>query len=104
VKGAVTDSPCNYDHIKRFCTCRALVTTSGVLGREHLRTAFPHHIALDLTDVLATGRFALLVKRIQWNRKIKCEKACKRKLTSFELIGAVFLFIWVLERRSRNSF
>jgi len=48
----------------------------------------------DLTDVLATRRFALLVKSLQWKRKIQCGNSCGRMLTLFELFGAVFLFIW----------
>jgi len=41
---------------------------------------FFHQITLkhgcDLTDVLATRRFALLVKSLQWNRKIQCWNSC----------------------------
>jgi len=48
----------------------------------------------DLTDVLATLRFALLVKSLQWNMKIQCGTLCHRIFALFELFGAVFLFIW----------
>jgi len=48
----------------------------------------------DLTDVLATSRFALLVKSLQWKRKIQCRKCCRRMLTLFELFGAAFPFTW----------
>ena len=48
----------------------------------------------DLTDVLTTCRFALLVKSLQWNRKIQCGSYCRQMLTFFELFGVAFLFIW----------
>jgi len=48
----------------------------------------------DLTDVLATCRFALLVRSSQWNRKIQCRSSCRQMLNLFELFGAAFLFIW----------
>jgi len=48
----------------------------------------------DLTDVLATRRFALLVKSLHWNRKIQCGNSIRQMLFLFELFGAVFLFIW----------
>ena len=48
----------------------------------------------DLTYVIVTRWFALLDKSLQWNRKIQCENSCRQTLTSFELFGAVFLFIW----------
>jgi len=44
--------------------------------------------------VLATCRFALLVKSLQWNRKIQCGSYCRQMLTLFELFGVAFLFIW----------
>jgi len=47
----------------------------------------------DFKDVLATRRFALLFKSLQWNRKIHCGNSWKWILTSFEIFGAVFLFI-----------
>jgi len=43
--------------------------------------------------VIVGRSFALLVKSIQWNRKIQWRKSCRRMLTLFELFGAVFLFI-----------
>ena len=45
-------------------------------------------------SVLVTCIFALLVKSLQWNRKIQCGNSCRRMLTLFELFGTVFLFIW----------
>jgi len=30
----------------------------------------------DLTDVLATHKFALQAKSVQWNRKIQCGNSC----------------------------
>ena len=63
-------------------------------------TAFPHLFALDynkhdcdLTDVLATFRFALLVKSLQRNRKVQCGNSSREMLTLLELFDAVFLFI-----------
>ena len=65
-------------------------------------TAFPHLFALDyvkhgcdLTDVLVTRRFALLVKSLQWNRTIQCGNSCRQMLVSFELFGAVLLLFVV---------
>jgi len=63
---------------------------------------FLHYITLkygcNLTDMLATPRFALLVKTLQWNRKIQCGNSFWRMLSSFKrsliLFGAVFLVIW----------
>jgi len=46
----------------------------------------------DLTDVLATCRFALLVKSLQWNRKIQCRSSCRQTLTLFELFGVGMAF------------
>jgi len=48
----------------------------------------------DLTNVLATRRFALLVKNHQWNRKIQRGNSRRRMLTFLELFGEVFLLIW----------
>jgi len=48
----------------------------------------------DHTDVLATCRFALLVKSLQRNRKNQCRSYCRQMLTLFELFGVAFLFIW----------
>ena len=48
----------------------------------------------DLTDVLVTCRFALLVKSLQWNRNIQCGSSCRKMLTLFKLFGVAFLFIW----------
>ena len=36
----------------------------------------------------------MLVKSLQWNRKIQCGHSCGRMLPLFELFGAYFLFIW----------
>ena len=43
---------------------------------------------------LATHRFTLLVKSLQWNRNIQCRRSCRQIHTLFELFGAAFLFIW----------
>jgi len=45
-----------------------------------------------ISDVLATGTFALLVKILQWNRKIQRGNFCRRVLTLFEIFGAVFIW------------
>ena len=67
---------------------------SGVGTRSH---TFLQCITLkhgwDHTDVLATRRFALLVRSLQWNRKIQCGNTYRRMLTLSELFGAIFLFI-----------
>jgi len=72
-----------------------------VVGWEHVGTAFPHLFALstlkhgcNLTDVLATPSFALLVKSLGWNRKVQCWNLCRRILSLFKLFAAVFFFIW----------
>ena len=48
----------------------------------------------NLTDVLATSRLALLVKSLQWNRKIQCRSYSRQMLILFELSGVAFLYIW----------
>ena len=63
--------------------------------------AIPHLFALgylktlkhgcDLTYVLVTRRFALLVKSLQWNRNIQCGKLCKQMHILFKEFGEVFL-------------
>ena len=71
----------------------------GVVGweRVRLRTASPHPFCTTLKDgcnlTVVTRRFALLVKSLQWDRKIQCGNSCRRMLTLFELFGAVFLSI-----------
>jgi len=54
----------------------------------------------DLTDVLETCRFTLLVKSLQWNRKIQCGNSLRQILTLMEIIGAIFILfgvgIWAL--------
>jgi len=44
--------------------------------------------------VLATCRFALLVKSLQWNKKIQRRSYCRQMLTLLELFGVAFLFTW----------
>ena len=70
---------------KPFCT-------SNVNWRCGIQTITLKHDC-DRTDVLATRRFALLVKSLQWKRKIQCGNSCRRMLTLLELFGTVFLFI-----------
>jgi len=66
---------------------------SGVGTRSH---TFLHLITLkhgcDLTDVLATCRFALLVKVYSETGRSSVKTLAGDTL--FELFGAVFLFIW----------
>jgi len=66
--------------------------SNGTWSREIQTITLKH--SCDLTDVLATCRFALLVKSQQWNRKIQCRSSCRQMLTLFELFGVAFLFIW----------
>jgi len=61
-------------------------------SHPQLRTAALTH-GCDLTDVLATFSFTLLVKSLQWNRKIQCRSYCSQIFTSFELFGVAILFI-----------
>ena len=44
--------------------------------------------------MLAARRCALLVRSLQWKRKIQCGNSCRRMLPWFELFRAAFLFIW----------
>jgi len=59
-----------------------LFCTSNVTWRCGIQTITLEH-GCDLTDGLATRRFALLVKNV-----------CRRMLTLRELLGAIFLFVW----------
>jgi len=43
---------------------------------------------------LATHRFTLLVKSLQWNRNIRCSSSSRQIHTLCELFGAAFLLMW----------
>jgi len=47
--------------------------------------------ACDLTDVLATCRFTLLVKSLQWNRNILCRSYWRQMFTLFEPFSAAYV-------------
>jgi len=49
--------------------------TSNVAWRCGIQTIALKH-GCHQTDVLLTRRFALLVKSLQWNRKIQCGNSC----------------------------
>jgi len=68
--------------------------TSKVRCRCGIQTITLKH-GCDLTDVLSTRKFALLIKSLQWNRKIHRGNSCRRMPTLFELFGAVFRFVGV---------
>jgi len=97
---------CIYQLIVELVECsisllRGLFQWCSAVERVRLRMAFPHLFAqitikhgCDLTDVLATRRFALLVKSLQWNKKIQCGNSCRRMLAFFEQFGIVFFCIW----------
>jgi len=80
--------------IRLFST--SAVRWRGVVGWERRSHTFLHLITLkhgcDLTDVLATCRFALLVKVYSETGRSSVKKLAGDTL--FELFGAVFLFIW----------
>jgi len=93
------------------------MTTRGVVGWEGVPTPFYTNnvtwtceiqtIRLkhgwNLTDVLVTRRFALLVKSLQWNRKIQCGNSCRRMFTYIQTIWYSLPFYLAWERRSHNS-
>ena len=93
------------------------MTTRGVVGWEGVPTPFYTNnvtwtceiqtIRLkhgwNLTDVLVTRRFALLVKSLQWNRKIQCGNSCRRMFTYIQTIWYSLPFHLAWERRSHNS-
>jgi len=68
-----------------FCTCCSLHCSKSPTSRTSLQ--WNRKIRLkrgwDLTDVLATRRFALLVKSLQWKRNIQCGNSFSWILTSF---------------------
>ena len=67
--------------------------TSNVTWRCGIQKITLKH-GCDLTDGLATGRFARLVNswQQQWNKNIQCGNSCGRMLTLFELFGSAFSF------------
>ena len=67
--------------------------TRNVAWKCGMQTITMKH-GCDLTDVLTKRRFALLGKRLLWNRKIQCGNSCRWILTLFGRIAAVLLYIW----------
>jgi len=73
--------------------CSGLGTLETENGVPHLSAQITTKHDCDHTDVLATRRFALLVKSPQGDKKIQCGNSCRRMLTLFEQFGAV-VFRW----------
>jgi len=64
-------------------------------GLDYIKTWLRSHRC-----AIATRRFALLVKSLQWNRKIHRRNSCRRMLTLCKLFSAIFF----LFGRSHTSF
>jgi len=78
------------------CQASSGVWWGGNVWERRSHTFLPYitlkHVC-DLTDVLVTHRFVLLVKSLQWNRKIQFGNSWRLMLSLFELFVAVFPFI-----------
>ena len=69
--------------------------TSNVTWRCGIQAVRLKH-GCDLTDVLATRRFVLLAKSLQWNRKIKCGNSGRRMFVYIQNIwcSLPFYLMW----------